>query len=91
MKIYSIARRAAELSGHDTESSFMWTEHDEVWDDLGLAHFDPAVATMLAHITARRFFYHVENWEKVDIFDQSRVSEAKLIQKVKKKSFFQRR
>ena len=59
----------------------MWTEHDEVWDDLGLAHFDPAVATMLAHIKARRFFNHAENLEKVDIFDQSRVSGAKLIKK----------
>jgi hypothetical protein len=59
----------------------MWTERDEVWDDLGLGHFDPAVATMLSHVTARRFLNHVETWEKDDIFDSSRLCEAKLIKK----------
>jgi hypothetical protein len=66
----------------------MWTERDEVWDDLGLGHFDPAVATMLSHVTARRFLNHVETWEKDDIFDSSRLSEAKLIKKYKGLRFF---
>ncbi len=61
----------------------MWPEHGEVWDDLGLAHFDPVVTTILAHITAHRFFNQAEDWEKVDIIDQSRASEAKLIKKYK--------
>lgn len=54
--------RAQSLTGAEDDVSCVWEAKDEVWDDLGLGHFDAAgVASLASSVQARRFLNYIED------------------------------
>lgn len=80
--------RRESLTGDEEAVSFVWSIHDEVWDDLGLAQFDEGLAALAAAVQAKRFQNHLLEEHLPLITDPSRVAEAKLIKNYKGIRFF---
>jgi len=86
--IYGAAHRTQSLTGEEEDVSYVWTVHDEVWEDLGLSHYDQGIAALAAAVQARRFQNRVQEEHVQLITDPSRVAEAKLIKNYKGIRFY---
>ncbi len=54
--IYGAAHRLQSLTGVTDDVHMAWEAKDEVWDDLGLGHFNQeGVATLAASVRQRLF------------------------------------
>ncbi len=87
--IYGAAHRLQSLTGVPDDVHMVWEAKDEVWDDLGLGHFNQVgVATLAASVRQRRFLNFIDPDHCDLIMDSGRIAEARLIKKYKGIRFF---